>query len=93
MQYIFMVQFLNIVKVDYVIWKMEVYKLFLNKDINSKIMMYDQCWLGKWYYGFEGQQFSNYYSFCSLEVLYKEVYIVGYFVLNYFVVGDMNVML
>lgn len=46
MQYISTVQFLNIVKVDHVIWKMEVYKLLLNKDINSKITMHDQCRLG-----------------------------------------------
>lgn len=53
---------------------MEVYKLLLNKDINSKITMHDQCRLGKWYYGFEGQQFSNYYSFRSLEAPHKGAY-------------------
>lgn len=92
MQYISTVQFLNIVKVDHVIWKMEVYKLLLNKDINSKITMHDQCRLGKWYYGFEGQQFSNYYSFRSLEAPHKEVHSAGHSALNYFAAGDMNAM-
>lgn len=92
MQYISTVQFLNIVKVDHVIWKMEVYKLLLNKDINSKITMHDQCRLGKWYYGFEGQQFSNYYSFRSLEAPHKEVHTAGHSALNYFAAGDMNAM-
>ncbi|KYE97178.1 CZB domain-containing protein, partial [Salmonella enterica] len=66
--------------------------LLLINYLNSKITKHVQCRLGKWYFVFEGQQFSNYFSFRSLEAPHKEVHTAVHSALNFFAAVDINEM-
>jgi len=67
-------QFLNIVKIDHILWKFNIYQMLLNKEKNKKATSHEECRLGKWYYGSLSQNFSHFKNFLLLEEPHKKVY-------------------
>lgn len=92
MEYISTVQFLNIVKIDHVIWKLEIYRLLLNKTPDKKVTMHNQCRLGKWYYGNAQQTLSDFDSFRTLEKPHREVHESGCAALREYTAGNIEKM-
>lgn len=70
-------QFLNTVKLDYIIWKIKVYELILQEDMDSAINSHTECRLGGWYYGELGRGFSHYNGFKQLEEPHAKVHHSG----------------
>lgn len=69
--------FINTVKMDHIVWKLDVYKCIYGvsqKSIND-FSDHTSCRLGKWYYEGEGaQKFSRFSPFRSLEKPHSDVH-------------------
>lgn len=70
-------QFLNTVKLDHVIWKLQVYKLLLEEREDHSVNAHTDCRLGKWYYKGEGRKFAQYGAYRRLEQPHAEVHSAG----------------
>jgi len=72
--------FIQTVKLDHVVWKSGVYKLFLgmsNQSIDD-FADHTQCRLGKWYYQGDGSRlYSQHKIFKELEDPHKRVHLCG----------------
>lgn len=86
------IQFLNVVKIDHILWKFGIYQMLLNKEKDKEVTMHDQCRLGKWYYGPSGQPFSHYKNFSLLEAPHKKVHVSGNAALAEFAAGNIEKM-
>jgi len=75
--YISTLQFLNTVKLDHIIWKLQVYTLILNKCEDYQVNTHTECRLGKWYYTGEGCHFSQHAAFQQLEQPHAAVHTSG----------------
>ncbi|WP_172313229.1 CZB domain-containing protein [Citrobacter sp. A316] len=51
LKHISITQFLNIVDIEHILWKFNVYQTLLNKEKSKQATSYHQCRLGKWFYG------------------------------------------
>jgi len=72
--------FIQTVKLDHVVWKSGVYKLFLglSEQSVSDFADHTQCRLGKWYYQGDGsKQYSHHKAFKELENPHKLVHQCG----------------
>ncbi|HGB7953541.1 TPA: CZB domain-containing protein, partial [Salmonella enterica subsp. enterica serovar Enteritidis] len=86
------IQFLNVLKLDHVIWKMNVYNCLLNSTPDKNITTHKQCRLGKWYYGKESNKLSVFDSYKLLEKPHKDVHESGQAALNNFQAGMLEQM-
>lgn len=86
------IQFLNVVKIDHVVWKMELYKILMDRNKEATVTRYDSCRMGKWYYSAEGQKLSHYTSFRNLEQPHKTLHDSGYRAIQYFNEGNTHAM-
>jgi methyl-accepting chemotaxis protein len=72
--------FIQTVKMDHVVWKLEVYQVILgmsDKTIND-FADHTMCRLGKWYYQGEGaEKYSNHNAFKQVEKPHAEVHSNG----------------
>jgi hypothetical protein len=75
--YISTLQFLNTVKLDHVIWKLQVYKLLLEKEASYCVNAHTDCRLGKWYYEGEGQHFAQLEAYRQLDKPHASVHASG----------------
>jgi len=72
--------FVEVVKVDHLVWKLEVYKVFMGVSEKSANDFADHtmCRLGQWYYQGEGHQnFSRLSGFSGVEQPHKAVHQSG----------------
>ncbi|MCX7929872.1 MAG: methyl-accepting chemotaxis protein [Chlorobi bacterium] len=77
--------FVELVKIDHLVWKYEVYKVFMGESAKSPddFALHTACRLGKWYYEGAGrQQFSHLPGYVELEEPHKQVHINGVAALN-----------
>ncbi|MCT4707651.1 methyl-accepting chemotaxis protein [Enterobacteriaceae bacterium H16N7] len=70
-------QFLNVVKIDHVLWKLQVYKKLFDNNLEENITSHTECRLGKWYYGKESEHFKNVRAFEALAVPHAAVHDSG----------------
>lgn len=83
--------FLEVVKIDHLIWKLEVYKVFmgLSSKTSADFADHKMCRLGKWYYQGEGRKnFSNQSGFAAIDKPHRDVHQHGINALNLFLSGD-----
>jgi hypothetical protein len=83
--------FLQTVKMDHVVWKMEVYQVMLGLSNKSPDDFADHtmCRLGKWYYEGEGKnKYTSFSAFKKLEKPHAEVHQNGLAALNANLAGD-----
>jgi len=88
--------FVEVVKVDHLVWKLEVYKVFMgvSKKPASEFANHTMCRLGKWYYEGEGKNnFSKKPGFLLIEKPHKEVHQNGLEALNQLKAGNADVAL
>jgi predicted nucleic acid-binding Zn-ribbon protein/uncharacterized protein YukE len=72
--------FIQTVKMDHVVWKLDVYQVMLGLSDKSPEEFADHtmCRLGKWYYQGEGKaQYSNFDAFKKIEAPHAEVHSNG----------------
>ncbi|OQP35433.1 methyl-accepting chemotaxis protein [Pantoea latae] len=75
--YISTLQFLNTVKLDHVIWKLQIYALLLEKQADYRVNAHTDCRLGKWYYEGEGRDFAQLDAYRRLEAPHASVHASG----------------
>jgi chromosome segregation ATPase len=75
--------FLSTVKMDHIVWKMDVYRRISANDVQQKLTTQHQCRLGKWYYeGFGSQHYKHMQAFKALEDCHKDVHLYGQLALD-----------
>lgn len=85
--------FLQTVKLDHVVWKTEVYRVFWQKSDKAieEFTDHTQCRLGNWYYKGEGLQlFSKLASYRAMETPHKLVHEMGVLALKHAKAGDIE---
>jgi len=85
--------FLQTVKMDHVVWKLDVYKVMLGTCTKSSSEFADHtmCRLGKWYYEGEGtEKYSANHSFKRLAEPHRIVHAAGVAAMESFQQGDMT---
>jgi len=83
--------FLQTVKMDHVVWKMEVYKslLGLSNKTAEDFANHKDCRLGKWFYEGEGaEKYSKNKSFIALEKPHADVHNMGLSAIEWMGKGD-----
>jgi methyl-accepting chemotaxis protein len=67
--------FINSVKIDHIVWKMDVYRLITANDLAHHLTTHNECLFGKWCYEGDGaRNFSNFSSFRSMEQSHRDVH-------------------
>lgn len=82
--------FVEVVKVDHLMWKLEVYKVFMgvSDKMPNDFADHTMCRLGQWYYQGEGHQnFSRLNGFAGVEKPHKAVHQSGLSALTKFKAG------
>lgn len=92
LEHISITQFLNIVNIDHILWKLNIYQSLLNKEKDKKATSYHQCRLGKWFYGPSSKAYSNLKSFPLLDEPHKRVHNSGNAALIQFAAGNIEKM-
>lgn len=92
LEHISITQFLNIVNIDHILWKLNIYQILLNKEKEKQATSHDQCRLGKWFYGSSGKVFSHFKNFPLLEAPHKKVHCSGNAALKEFTAGNIDKM-
>jgi hypothetical protein len=84
--------FVEVVKVDHMIFKFEIYKVFmgLSKKTAADFASHTGCRLGKWYYGSGSANFSALPSFNNLEAPHKIVHQAGGAAVTHFLAGELK---
>ncbi len=85
--------FIQTVKMDHVVWKLEVYQVILGMSDKSLDDFADHhnCRLGKWYFtGGGAEKYSNYSSFKQLDAPHAQVHNYGLHALKAMQSGDMS---
>ncbi|POT60131.1 hypothetical protein C3432_01700 [Citrobacter amalonaticus] len=90
--YISNLLFLSIIKMDHVIWKMELYKNLTNKNYAEEMTSYSKCRLGQWYYSNDGRCFSHLMGYKSLESPHQMLHDSGVLALEYSQSGEHELM-
>ena len=88
--------FVQTVKMDHVVWKLEVYQLLqgMNNKSASDFADHTTGRLGKWYYEGEGADlYSNQAAFKNIEAPYKDVHSNGIAAINAYTSGDTRTVL
>ncbi|MCX8050418.1 MAG: methyl-accepting chemotaxis protein [Chlorobi bacterium] len=85
--------FVELVKIDHLVWKYEVYKVFMSESAKKpeEFALHTACRLGKWYYEGAGRQhFSHLPGYVELEEPHKQVHLNGVAALNFLAEGKKN---
>lgn len=85
--------FIQTVKMDHVVWKLEVYQVILGMSDKTSDDFADHhnCRLGKWYFSGEGsEKYSNYNAFKRLDAPHAEVHSYGLSALKAMNTGDLK---
>lgn len=85
--------FVSAVKVDHMVFKMEIYKAYMGLEILAPENLADhtQCRLGQWYYQGEGKQcYSAFQGYRELEAHHMEVHVQGKRALECYASGDLE---
>lgn len=86
--------FLDTVKLDHVVWKINVYSLIAYNNRNENVNSYTECRLGKWFYQGQGSKdFSRFASFKKLAEPHIRVHEQGKIALEAFRNLDESLML
>ncbi|TAN49978.1 MAG: chemotaxis protein [Methylococcaceae bacterium] len=83
--------FIDVVKIDHLIFKFEVYKVFMDVSAKTKhdFSNHRACRLGRWYYEGEGARiFSRLSGFRELEQPHQQVHENGFAALDILETGD-----
>lgn len=83
--------FIQTVKMDHVVWKLEVYQLLqgMNNKSAADFADHTSCRLGQWYYTGEGSElYSSQSAFRNMEVPHKEVHAEGISAIKAYQEGD-----
>ncbi|MBS4097205.1 MAG: CZB domain-containing protein [Sulfuricella sp.] len=83
--------FVEVVKVDHIIFKAEIYKVFmgLSEKNASDFSSHTACRLGKWYYEGDGKSlFAGYSGYREIETPHKAVHTSGMVAVERFRAGD-----
>lgn len=83
-------QFLNVVKLDHILWKLNIYQVIYDKEHDKDATSHSQCRLGKWFYGPSGKEFSSFDSFTRIEEPHKKVHNSGNAALANFNTGNID---
>lgn len=86
--YISNLLFLSIIKMDHVIWKIDLYKKLTENKLDDTLTSYSQCRLGKWYYGDTGRCFAHLTGFKNLEDPHQMLHNSGVLAIEYSISGD-----
>lgn len=71
--------FINTVKIDHIVWKVDVYRRISANDLAQNLTTHHECRLGKWYYEGDGaRNFGHLSSFRSMEQSHREVHEHGH---------------
>ena len=85
--------FIQTVKMDHVVWKLEVYQVMLgmsDKTVES-FSDHQSCRLGKWYFtGGGAEKYASYNAFKQLDTPHAQVHNYGLSALKAMQAGDMN---
>lgn len=84
--------FIQTVKMDHIVWKLEVYQVMLGMSDKTVENFADHhsCRLGKWYFTGEGaEKYANYNAFKQLDAPHAQVHTYGLSALKAMQVGDM----
>jgi uncharacterized protein Yka (UPF0111/DUF47 family) len=84
--------FIQTVKMDHVVWKLEVYQVMLGMSdkIVEDFADHHNCRLGQWYFNGEGsEKYSNYTAFKQLDTPHSQVHSYGLSALKAMQAGDM----
>lgn len=92
LEHISIMQFLNVVKLDHVLWKMDIYKRIMANNVTDDISSHLHCRLGKWYYGKDGGKFNRLTAFRALENPHERVHAAGMRSLQHFAAGRISAM-
>lgn len=90
--YITSLMFLNIIKMDHVIWKIELYNKLTEQNNEGEVTSHTECRLGKWYYSSDSEHFSKLMSFGNLESPHQMLHSSGKLALEYSRSGDNDLM-
>jgi hypothetical protein len=85
--------FLEVVKIDHLIWKLDVYTVFMgdSKKAINDFSDHTMCRLGKWYYEGEGKlKFSKLTGYASIEKPHIGVHKAGVAALKCLAAGEMK---
>jgi predicted nucleic acid-binding Zn-ribbon protein len=85
--------FIQTVKMDHVVWKLEVYQVMLGVSDKSidEFTNHQDCRLGKWYFtGGGAEKYANYSAFKQLDAPHAQVHNSGLSALNAMRVGNME---
>ncbi|MDN0087174.1 methyl-accepting chemotaxis protein [Yersinia nurmii] len=85
-------QFLNIVKIDHVIWKLQIYKLLLDNNNSVQVNSHTECRLGKWYAAGDGRNLAHYPAYQQLEKPHAAVHHSGRIALSAFFDDNIDAM-
>ncbi|TFH73399.1 hypothetical protein E3V39_09285 [Gammaproteobacteria bacterium LSUCC0112] len=67
--------FINTVKIDHFVWKMDVYRRISSNDLAQNLITHHECRLGKWYYeGGGARSFVHLSSFRAMEQSHRDVH-------------------
>ncbi|MDO9477792.1 MAG: methyl-accepting chemotaxis protein [Pseudohongiella sp.] len=67
--------FINTVKIDHIVWKMDVYRRISANDLAQNLTTHHECRLGKWYYEGDGaRNFGHLSSFRAMEQSHRDVH-------------------
>jgi methyl-accepting chemotaxis protein len=67
--------FINAVKIDHMVWKMDVYRRITGNDLAQQQTTHHECLLQKWYYEGDGaRNFGNLSSFRAMEQSHRDVH-------------------
>jgi uncharacterized protein YoxC len=83
--------FVEVAKVDHLIYKMEIYKVFmgLSPKTADDFASHTACRLGKWYYEGDGKEcFSKLTSYKGVESPHKDVHVSGKAAVESFLLGN-----
>ncbi|TKV07252.1 chemotaxis protein [Citrobacter sp. wls619] len=86
------IQFLNVVNIDHVLWKLNIYQTLLNKEKDKQSTSHNQCRFGKWFYGPSSKAYAHLKTFSLLEEPHKKVHAYGNSALNEFTIGNLKKM-
>ncbi|HHX0267635.1 TPA: methyl-accepting chemotaxis protein [Escherichia coli] len=87
------VQFLNVIKIDHILWKLSVYDAIMNKKECLNIPSHNSCRFGKWYYGNRDNiRYTSIPYFLEIESPHKKLHDAGVLAIEEYSHGDFEKM-
>lgn len=83
--------FIQTVKMDHIVWKLDVYKHFygMSDSLSGEVNDHQNCRLGQWFYHGEGaEKYSSFSAFKAMEKPHEDVHKHGLAALDALAAGD-----